>query len=95
VVFINDVREILFKPELYDSTYVSNPDVHAGHVHRQTSNNGRCSRKFHETAHYKLPVLDQGKYIGFVSRANVFSAYRSMSKNFRKTKPFPVPFRSC
>ncbi len=84
VVFINDVREILFKPELYDSTYVSNlmfmPDTY---IDKQATMED-VARKFHETAHYNLPVLDQGKYIGFVSRANVFSAYRSMVKEFSK-----------
>jgi CIC family chloride channel protein len=38
--------------------------------------------KFGECAHYNLPVLNEGKYIGFVSRANVFSAYRSLVKEY-------------
>lgn len=84
VVFINDVREIIFKPELYDSMYVSNlmfmPDAY---VDRSATMEDVAS-KFQETAHYNLPVLDQGKYVGFVSRANVFSAYRKMVKEFSK-----------
>ena len=38
--------------------------------------------KFNETGNYNLPVLKDGKYIGFVSRANVFSSYRDMMKDF-------------
>jgi CIC family chloride channel protein len=33
-------------------------------------------KKFNETDYYNLPVIDNGKYVGFVSRSNVFSAYR-------------------
>jgi len=40
------------------------------------------AQKFHNTVHYNLPVLSGGKYIGFLSRANVFSAYRKMLKEF-------------
>jgi CIC family chloride channel protein len=40
------------------------------------------AQKFAETSHYNLPVLNNGKYIGFVSRANVFSAYRKLVKDF-------------
>jgi CIC family chloride channel protein len=32
--------------------------------------------KFNRTWHYNLVVLDKVKYVGFVSRANVFNAYR-------------------
>jgi CIC family chloride channel protein len=82
VVFINDVREIIFKPELYDITFVSNlmfmPDAYV----EKHATMEDVATKFQETAHYNLPVLDEGKYVGFVSRANVFSAYRKMVKEF-------------
>ncbi len=32
--------------------------------------------KFNRTGHYNLVVLNKGRYVGFVSRANVFNAYR-------------------
>jgi len=84
VVFINDIREIIFQPELYDTVYVRNlmfmPDTF---VSRNATMEDVATR-FQETAHYNLPVLDNGKYVGFVSRANVFSAYRKMVKEFSK-----------
>jgi CIC family chloride channel protein len=40
------------------------------------------ARKFQNTGNFNLPVVDEGKYIGFVSRANVFSSYRRMLKYF-------------
>jgi len=40
------------------------------------------ARKFQDTSHYNLPVIKDGKYLGFVSRARIFSAYRKLLKEF-------------
>lgn len=80
VVFINDIRNIMFNHELYEKTFVRNlmympePVVNLGESMEDVA------RKFSECSHYNLPVLENGKYAGFVSRANVFSAYRSLVK---------------
>lgn len=82
VVFMNDIRNILFKPELYETTFVNQlmfmPDTFV-EINETMED---VAQKFHSTAHYNLPVLEGGKYIGFVSRANVFSAYRKLVKEF-------------
>ena len=39
------------------------------------------AQKFQEYDKYNLPVLDNGKYVGFVSRANVFLSYRKLLKD--------------
>ncbi len=81
VVFLNDVRNIIFKHELYgkvfvkDIMYMPDPLVELGESMESVA------QKFHDTQHYNLPVLDKGEYVGFVSRANVFSAYREMLKD--------------
>lgn len=78
VVFINEIRNIMFNHELYETTFVRNlmfmpePQVSLDETMEDVA------RKFGECAHYNLPVLDHGKYVGFVSRANVFSAYRNL-----------------
>jgi chloride channel protein, CIC family len=82
VVFMNDIRDILFKPELYETTYVSQLMYMPDTCVEIDETMEDVARKFHSTAHYNLPVLEDGKYIGFVSRANVFSAYRKMVKEF-------------
>ena len=40
------------------------------------------AHKFQETGNYNLPVVKDEKYIGFVSKARVFSTYRRMLKHF-------------
>ena len=82
VVLLDDVRNIMFKPELYNNTYVhdfmvvpsTKVDIHDS-MHD-------VADKFHKTGMYNLPVLNNGKYVGFVSRANVFSSYRRKLKHF-------------
>lgn len=82
VVWVNDIRHIVFKPELYEDTYVRDlmfmpsPTVSPGESMEDVA------YKFQTSSHYNLPVIDNGRYVGFVSRANVFSEYRSMIKNF-------------
>nr|NQU94322.1 CBS domain-containing protein [Bacteroidota bacterium] len=36
----------------------------------------KVMEKFRTTGYYNLPVVDDGKYVGFVSRANIFNAYK-------------------
>ena len=31
---------------------------------------------------YNIPVVENGKYIGFISRANFFAEYRKLLKEF-------------
>jgi len=40
------------------------------------------ARKFEEYDRYNIPVLKDGKYIGFISRANVFANYRKLVQEF-------------
>ncbi len=75
LVAMDDVREDMFKPELYGrpaTDYMIQPKDSVST--RQTME--MVMKKFNETDYYNLPVIDDGKYVGFVSRSNVFSAYR-------------------
>lgn len=82
VVWVNDIRHIVFKPDLYEKTFVRDlmfmpsPTVSPGESMEDVAH------KFQTSSHYNLPVIEDGKYMGFVSRANVFSEYRSMIRNF-------------
>jgi len=82
VVFINDIRNIIFNTEMYDQTYVRNLLFMPDTIVQMGETMEEVAQKFTDTQHYNLPVLQDGKYIGFVSRANVFSAYRKLLKEF-------------
>lgn len=82
VIFINDIRHIIFEHDQYDSVYIRNLMYMPDTLVEQNATMEDVAQKFAETSHYNLPVLREGKYIGFVSRANVFSAYRKLVKDF-------------
>jgi len=82
VIVLDDIRNIMFKPELYDEKEVSSLMFMPGTVVSPEESMEEVAKKFQETRNYNLPVLEDGKYIGFISRANVFSEYRKLLKDF-------------
>jgi len=82
VVFINEIRNIMFNHDLYDTTFVRNLMFMPEPLVSIDETMEDVASKFNESPHYNLPVLDKGKYVGFVSRANVFSAYRKLVKEY-------------
>jgi CIC family chloride channel protein len=82
VIFINDIRHMIFKTELWDTTKVRElmfmPDTIVDPGESMES----VAAKFQTTDNYNLPVIKDGKYIGFVSRAKVFSTYRKLLREF-------------
>ncbi len=82
VIFINDIRHIIFETHQYETVFMRNLMFMPDTLVSQDATMEDVAQKFTESAHYNLPVLKDGKYIGFVSRANVFSAYRKLVKDF-------------
>lgn len=76
MVKMDDVRDIIFKHDLYDSLKISElMYMPAFHIN---PNDGMetVARKFETSGRYNLAVIENGRYIGFISRARVFTNYR-------------------
>jgi CIC family chloride channel protein len=82
ILTLNDIRKIMFKPELWDTVHIKNimyfPEVFVSYY--DTLN--EIADKIETSGRYNVPVLKDGKYVGFVSRAKVFSEYRKLIKHF-------------
>lgn len=79
VVVLDDVRQIIFRPELYDSVVVDDlmHPMSEGDIVRSTDTLSDVVEKFKIGDRYNLVVVDaDNNYLGFLSRANTFSAYR-------------------
>ena len=79
VIHLDDVRQIMFRPELYDTTPVLSlmRDITEGDIVRLSDPPAEIVNKFKVGNRYNLIVIDDdGYYQGFLSRANTFSAYR-------------------
>ncbi|HLF33483.1 MAG TPA: chloride channel protein [Cyclobacteriaceae bacterium] len=76
IITLDDIREIMFDEEAWDKTIVRNlmhtpPDIVDAHDDMK-----KVMKKFESTGAWNLPVIQDGKYIGFVSKSSIFSAYR-------------------
>ncbi|MBO7489099.1 MAG: chloride channel protein [Bacteroidales bacterium] len=79
VILLDDVRHIIFRPELYDNTDVMDlmHPLSEGDIVRISDPPAEVVNKFKVGNRYNLIVIDDKEYyLGFLSRANTFSAYR-------------------
>ena len=79
VIVLDDVRKIMFRTELYDSVTVDDlmHPMSEGDLVRSSDSLTDVVEKFRVGNRYNLVVIDdKNKYLGFLSRANTFSAYR-------------------
>ncbi len=82
IVKLDDIRHIMFNQEMYDTTKISDLMIIPEWTIETTDQMEEVARQFSESGRYNIPVLQNGKYLGFVSRARVFSSYREMLKHF-------------
>jgi len=82
IIFLDQLRHIMFQTEMYDSTLVKNLMFMPSKVVEWEDDMETVAAKFQHSGKYNLVVLKDGKYIGFVSRANVFSQYRKLLNEF-------------
>ena len=79
VIVLDDVRNIIFNADLYDSVTVDDlmHPLSEGDLVRNSDSLTDVVEKFRIGNRYNLVVIDdQQNYLGFLSRANTFSAYR-------------------
>ena len=77
IVLLDDVREFMFDSTLHETVYVrslmhSPPNV----IHYEKDNMKVIMRKFQDSSAWNLPVLKEGKFLGFVSKSKLLSVYR-------------------
>jgi CIC family chloride channel protein len=82
IIFLDHIRHIMFKQEMYDEIYVRDLMFMPHPLIDPDESMEEVAEKFNQSGNFNLPVIKDGKYIGFVSRANIFSSYRKMLKEF-------------
>ncbi len=76
MIKMNDVRNLMFEHDLYEKISVRDLMYMPEFFISPNDPMDLIVEKFKTCGRYNLAVLDDGKYIGFISRARVFSAYR-------------------
>ena len=82
VVSLDDVREIMFQQDLYGTTLVRDlMSIPPSYIDKK-ENIETVMDTFRKTGAWNLPVLDDGYYVGFISKSRIYSKYRDMLVEF-------------
>ncbi|NCC09075.1 MAG: chloride channel protein [Bacteroidia bacterium] len=83
VVLLDDIRNIMFRQELYHRFKVQKLMTSAPAKIYDTDHMEQVMRTFDDTKAWNLPVVDsQGRYKGFVSKSKIFNSYRQVLVHF-------------
>jgi len=81
IINLDDVRQYLFKPELYETIKIVDLMHQPPDYILYSENMEEAMEKFDRTNAWNLPVInDQGIYIGLISKSKIFSFYRNKLK---------------
>ncbi|MCW3806006.1 chloride channel protein [Plebeiibacterium marinum] len=82
IVILDDIREIMFNHDRYNDTVVEDlMQVPPAFIEINESMDS-VMKKFEETGAWNLPVIENDKYMGFVSKSKIFSVYRRVLIHF-------------
>lgn len=83
IVLLDDIRNIMFRQELYHRFKVQKLMTSIPAKLYETDNMEQVMRTFDETKAWNLPIVTiDGKYLGFVSKSKIFNAYREVLVHF-------------
>ena len=74
---LDDIRPIMFDTEMYDKVTVETFMRSAPSIIQYTDSVEKVMLKFKESGAWNLPVIKDGKYLGFISKSKLLSAYRT------------------
>jgi CIC family chloride channel protein len=82
VVLLDDIRNIMFRTDLYRKMHVSRFMSAVPDSIEIDQPMDRVMEIFDRTNAWNLPVVENGKYVGFVSKSKIFNSYRKVLKHF-------------
>jgi chloride channel protein, CIC family len=82
IVSLDEVREIMFNHELYNNTYIRDLMTIPPSYLDKKENIEAVMEAFRKTGAWNLPVLDNGYYVGFISKSRIYTTYRELLIQF-------------
>ena len=85
IILLDDIRPIMFDQSLYAEVKANEvmqepPEIIDVKMDKMTD----IMKKFQDSSAWNLPVVEDGKYIGFISKSKLLTAYRRQLINFTK-----------
>ncbi len=82
VVILDEIRNIMFRSDLYKKMHVSRFMSAVPATIELSYTMDKVMEIFDKTNAWNLPVVDNGKYVGFVSKSKIFNSYRRVLRHF-------------
>ncbi len=76
IITLDDIRDIMFDPEKQNTVFIRDLMHNPPEILLATENMQKAMEKFENSGAWNLPVIENGKYLGFVSKSRIFNAYR-------------------
>ncbi|MCB9082413.1 MAG: chloride channel protein [Lewinellaceae bacterium] len=76
IILLDDVREVMFKPEEYEHIRVRDLVQAPPAILTTADPMDKVMNIFEQTQAWNLPVVEEGKYQGFVSKSSILNRYR-------------------
>ncbi|MEN8203860.1 MAG: chloride channel protein [Bacteroidota bacterium] len=82
VISLDNIRDIIFNTELYDKVSIEEVMNTPPAIISKDEQMEKVLDIFEETGAWNLPVTENNKYAGFISRSKIFSSYRTLLREF-------------
>ena len=77
VILLDDIRHLMFQKELYEKvSVIEMMQAPPARIEMDTDRMTQVMDKFQQTGAWNLPVVKEGKYIGFISKSKLLTVYR-------------------
>ena len=73
---LDSVKEMMFNQELYDKIVVKEIMTRPLAVISPDESLNSVLKKFEDTGQWNLPIIENDRYIGFLSKSSILSEYR-------------------
>lgn len=82
IITLDDIRPVMFNPELYDKVTVKKLMQAAPAVVNLKDNINVVIKKFDTAQAWNLPVIQDKQLVGFISKSSILNKYRSLLQEY-------------
>ncbi|NMD04169.1 MAG: CBS domain-containing protein [Bacteroidales bacterium] len=82
VVSLDEVRSVMFNRDLYNTIFVKDLMTIPPSYIDMKENIETVMETFRKTGAWNLPVLNNGYYVGFISKSRIYTTYRELLIQF-------------
>lgn len=78
LITVDDIREIMFKQDLYDKVSVKELMRRPAYIISEKDDIRSAMKMFDESHLWNIPVVTEGRYRGFISKSTILEKYREV-----------------